>query len=224
MQNNNYQQNSPYMYQQPPKKRRGCGTIFLIVFVAFVTGVIIRVTLYNFFISTLTHNIPTEHENITNVTTTERSSPIEIKEGKELIKNGYFEYKGLKFTHLGNYKFLIENNTDSDYIIVAGIYGKKKDGTYKWLETPSLSGPDEYKYQKDLKENGWATYENTNRVRSGKSQIMEMYPFEFDNEPLDVDNDGMYDISFTIHKQKDEDHVHVSSDAPQTPYYKIAAK
>ena len=159
----------------------------------------------------------------TQSTTKAPSKPIEVKPEHELIANSYFTFEGIKFTHLGEYKFLIENTTKQKVRITVGIYGKKKDGTYKWLETPSFYGMDEYQYQKDMKENGWATYDTTNCVRAGKSQEMQMHPFESEDTVLDVDNDGMYDICFCISPQTKEGYISSSTDDPKTPFYKIKA-
>ena len=153
------------------------------------------------------------------------SAPRELKPGEVFEQNCYIEADNVKITYDGE-NFVIENNSDSIMMISCGVYGKKKDGSYDWIGNPDFGGVDEVQYEKDMEENGWAIEKTTNRVRPGESLTATMSFFDFGDDyyAWDIDEDGYYDLRFTLNEQIDETSVMVSTDSTKTDYYKLKAK
>ena len=80
--------------------------------------------------------------------------------------------------------------------------------------------------KKDMEENGWAIEKTTNRVRPGESLTATMSFFDFGDDyyAWDIDEDGYYDLRFTLNEKIDETSVMVSTDSTKTDYYKLKAK
>ncbi len=173
------------------------------------------------FISGLIENDETAGN--TNVTETTKA-PRELKAGEVFEQNCYIEYDNVKITYDGE-NFVIDNNSDSIMIVTCGIYGKKKDGTYEWLGMPAFNGFDEKQYEKDMEENSWAVKKTTNRIRPGESLTATMTFFDFgDDYKWDIDEDGYYDLNFTLSEQRDETSVVVSTADTETDYYRLKAE
>lgn len=162
-------------------------------------------------------------ENTQAVETT--NAPRELKAGEVFEQNCYIEYDNVRITYDGE-NFIIDNNSDSIMMISCGVYGKKKDGTYDWIGNPAFFGIDEKQYEKDMEENGWAIKKTTNRVRPGESLTATMTFFDFGDDyyAWDIDEDGYYDISFTLSEQRDETSVVVSTADTETDYYRLKAE
>ncbi len=152
------------------------------------------------------------------------NAPRELKAGEVFEQNCYVEYDNVKITYDGE-NFVIDNNSDSIMLITCGVYGKKKDGTYEWLGNPAFYGIDEKQYEKDMEENGWAVEKTTNRVRPGERLTATLTLFGFSKgDAWDIDEDGFYDLNFTLSEQRDETSVVVSTADTETDYYRLKAE
>lgn len=153
------------------------------------------------------------------------NAPRELKPGEVFEQNCYIEYDNVKITYDGE-NFIIDNNSDSIMMISCGVYGKKADGTYDWIGSPIFYGIDEAQYKKDMEENGWAIEKTTNRVRPGESLATTMTFFDLGDDyyAWDIDEDGYYDINFTLSEQRDETSVVVSTADTETDYYRLKAE
>lgn len=143
-----------------------------------------------------------------------------IEPGEVFRRGSYVEFEGVEILYNGS-DFEVYNGREADIILTAAIVGVKKDGTYDLIQLPAFGGVDTYQYNKDLEENGWAIEQLTNRIRSGETLIMTMTIFDFGDPPSDIDQDGYYDITFTIHPQRSEDSIITSTSDPESPVYKL---
>lgn len=143
-------------------------------------------------------------------------------DGAFIIVNGVeFEYNGEQF--------VVRNNWDRIVRISASVVGVKSDGSYETLQTPSFAWVDETKYEKDLQENGWAVEQTTNMVRPGERVLATLSVFDFNSmdesyPKADIDEDGYYDIVFTVSPQPDENTIVTSTSDPVSDVYKIKAE
>lgn len=155
------------------------------------------------------------------------TNPTLLLPGEVFNENTYIEVSNVLISYNGENFFVQSNRTDS-IRITCSVVGMKNDGTYDILQVIGFYGADEVQYDKDLQENGWASKKNTNLVRAGETLKFELdtntfVRFDSNNEPLerDVDNDGYWDIQFTISPQLDEDQIITSTDDPKSEVYKI---
>ncbi len=157
--------------------------------------------------------------------TTQKSITEEKISSNEVFEIGsYIMADGLKIKYEGNYSFSVKNTTDKFLRLSCSFYGEKKDGTYEWLGMPAFYGIDKERYNEDKEENGWAIEHTTNLIRPKKSLKMEMEIYDFGEVPFDVDEDGYYDIRFTVSPQKNETSVQTSTSDYETAYYRLKAK
>lgn len=145
----------------------------------------------------------------------------ELKPGEVFTKGCYVIVDGVKILYNGE-KFEVYNQRNDIVRITVWVVGVKKDGTTEDIQTAIFRGVDEHKYNKDMAENGWAIEDYTNMVRAGDTLIANMviddYSWMGVPKP-DIDNDGYYDITFTISPQTSEDRIQAStSDVESEPY------
>lgn len=119
---------------------------------------------------------------------------VELSAGDVIERGSYTNIDGVEFLYDGK-QFQITNGRDDSIVFMAFVYGKRADGTYKFLGTPAFYAIDVEQYEEDLEKDGWATEEATNRIRPGGSATAIMNCF---SSEMDVDKDGYYDISLVI--------------------------
>ena len=140
---------------------------------------------------------------------------------------GYIIIDNITITYDGE-KFQVSNSGDSIVRITAEIVGVKRDGTYESIEIPSFVGVDKAQYAKDMEENGWVIEKDTNIVRPGETLYATLSVFDFSTvseeyPKADIDEDGYWDIVFTVHSQRSEDTIVVSTDDVSSGPYKFPA-
>ena len=180
-------------------------------------------------------NIVDEKKSEANTSNSSSSSakPKPVKEiGKHLVEpgdvfdaDGYISLDGVEILYNGK-SFEIRNDRSDNVRITAKVVGVKTDGTYEVLQYVSFVGVDEYKYEKDKKENGWALKDYTNLVRPGGTLDATLSVFDFgeDYPSPDEDGNGYYDVVFVVHPQSSEDTVRVSIDDPASEVHKLEMK
>ena len=148
-----------------------------------------------------------------------------LNHGEEFMPGCYIVVDGVKIGYNGN-KFIIENGNKNKVMVTCSFYGAKNDGTYEFIGMPAFYGFDKKQYNIDKEENGWAMKKQTNQVKPNDSLVAELEIFDFgENYPKwDIDEDGYYDISFTISQQRNDDTITVSTNDIKSDYYKLKAK
>ena len=151
-----------------------------------------------------------------------------LEKGGVFQKGSYILFEGVEILYNGE-TFEITNNRADLVRIGAAVVGVKADGTYEWILSPGFAGVDEYQYEKDLAENGWAIEKYVNLVRPGETLNATMQIFDFssviDGAPAaDIDNDGYYDLVFSVYPQKSEDSFSFSTNDPTSDVYKLKAE
>lgn len=150
----------------------------------------------------------------------------ELKPGEVFTKGCYVVVDGVKILCNGE-NFEVYNQRNDIVRITVWVVGVKKDGTTENIQTAVFRGVDEQKYKKDMDENGWAIEEYTNMVRAGDTLIATMviddYSWMGVPKP-DIDNDGYYDITFTVSPQKSEDSIQASTSDVESAPYKLKAE
>jgi hypothetical protein len=152
-----------------------------------------------------------------------------LEPGEVFEPGGYIEIENVRISYKDGESFAIQNNRDDIIRITSCIVGVKKNGTYESLQWPAFGGTDEAQYKKDVEENGWAVKHSTNMVRPGETLNASMVIFNFDKfsedyPAPDIDQDGYYDIIFTVHPQTSEDRIMTSKSDPESEIYKLKAK
>lgn len=147
--------------------------------------------------------------------------------GEIFQTGGFIEVGNVEIMYNGK-DFLVKNNRNDIVRITVTVVGVKADGTYQTLQSATFGGPDETKYQNDLAANGWAVKENTNMIWPGETLVASISVFDFGAfgegyASADVDGDGYYDIVFTVHPQRDENSMQVSTNDPKSAAYKLKA-
>lgn len=150
-----------------------------------------------------------------------------IETGDVFDTGGYIIIDNVTIIYDGE-KFQVSNSGDSIVRITAEIVGVKRDGTYESIEIPSFVGVDKAQYAKDMEENGWAIEKDTNIVRPGETLYATLSVFDFSTvseeyPKADIDEDGYWDIVFTVHSQRSEDTIVVSTDDVSSGPYKFPA-
>lgn len=151
-----------------------------------------------------------------------------ITKGEVFQKGSYINVSNVEILFNGE-TFEVTNNRSDIIRITVQIVGVKADGSYEMLQTPAFSGVDKTKYEKDMRENGWAIESHTNMVRPGETLDATMSVFDFsvfsEGYPdADIDGDGYYDLTFTISPQTNESTISASTDDPVSDVYKIKAE
>lgn len=153
----------------------------------------------------------------------EKVTERELAHGDVFEAGCYVNIDEVKIRYDGKY-FIIINNSDTDVIVSCGFYGSKADGSYELVGYPAFYGIDEAQYEADKEQNGWALTNRTNRVKAHNSLVMTLEVYDISDWPdWDIDDDGYYDIDFTIYKQEDEDSIQTYTNAPKSDYYKLKA-
>ena len=147
-----------------------------------------------------------------------------VQPGSVIDAGGYIAFAGLDIFYDGE-SFSVTNNRDDIVSISAEVVGVKSNGDYDSFYYPAFYGTDETQYQLDLDENGWAVASPTNMIRPGETLIATLYIYDFgeDYPDPDIDNDGYYDIVFSVHPQSDEDSIQASTSDPVSDLYKLVA-
>ena len=140
----------------------------------------------------------------------------------------YIYFEDVEILYDGE-SFSVRNDRSDIIRITAQVVGVKADGTHETIEVPSFSGVDKTQYEKDLAENGWAIEHPTNMVRPGETLTAAMSIYDFstlgDEYPkADIDGDGYYDITFTIHPQTSESEINVATSDSESEVYRMKAK
>lgn len=146
----------------------------------------------------------------------------ELSAGEVFENGGYINVEDVKISYNGE-SFVIQNNRSDIVRASCSIVGVKNNGSYDVLGIPSLCGIDETLYEKDKSENGRAVKNTTNMIRPDETLIAALNNLDFYRD-LDTDEDGYYDIVFTISPQIDEQTVSTSSTDPHSEIYKIKVK
>ena len=203
----------------------------IVIFVLFFAGVNISVSTSNTAeMKDKDENIVDEKKSEANTSDSSSAKPEPVKEtGKHLVEpgdvfdaDGYISLDGVEILY-NSKSFEIRNDRSDNVRITAKVVGVKTDGTYEVLQYVSFVGVDEYKYEKDKKENGWALKDYTNLVRPGGTLGATLSVFDFgeDYPSPDEDGNGYYDVVFVVHPQSSEDTVRVSIDDPESEVYKL---
>lgn len=150
-------------------------------------------------------------------------------EPNEVFQNGSFIFFENVEIMYNSGSFEIQNNREDDVIVTMSIVGVKNDGSSVLLQLPAFGGVDQELVEKDIQENGWSVALPTNRVRAGKSLTATPTIFDFsgtssDYPSPDIDGDGFYDITFTIHPQSSTDRVTISTSDVESDIYKLKAE
>lgn len=151
-------------------------------------------------------------------------TPYLVQPGEVFEPGAYILFEDVKISFDSGTTFLLENNRDDIVCITLSVVGIKADGEYEFLQTPAFSGIDEQSYAEDLEENGWAVNHYTNKVRPHQSLKATAQIFDFSSHDYpapDIDGDGYYDITFTVHPNQPDDGVSVSAAGPETKAYKL---
>lgn len=137
---------------------------------------------------------------------------------------GYILFEDLAIAYDGDV-FTVSNNREDIVRVSVMVVGVKKDGSYEMLQMPAFCGVDQTQYKKDLAENGWAIEHYSNMIMPNETLTAKLNIVDFggDFPAADVDNDGYYDIVFTVHPQKDENTISVSTADEESPVYKLPA-
>lgn len=154
---------------------------------------------------------------------TESSPLYEIEAGGTFEPGAYIDIADVRIAYNGNDSFAVTNSGSDTIIIVAMVVGVKKDGSYDLISIPAFGGIDEEKYNQDKANNGWAVQQPTNRVNPGYTLNASMRIAELgkDFPSPDIDEDGYYDLVFTISPQKSENGTQVSTDDQKSEIYKL---
>lgn len=144
--------------------------------------------------------------------------------GSVIDAGGYITFEGLDIFYNGE-SFSITSNREDVVRISAEVVGVKSNGDYDAFYWPAFYGTDETQYQLDLEGNGWAIETQTNMIRPGETLVATMYIYDLgeDYPDPDIDHDGYYDIVFSVHPQKDDDSIQVSTSDQVSDLYKLAA-
>lgn len=143
----------------------------------------------------------------------------EINPGEVFEKGSYINVDEIIITDNGE-SFLIQNNSSNIIRVVCSIVGVKNDGSYEILGMPSFCGIDKTQYEKDKSNNGWAVETTTNLIRPNETLEAKFNYMDYYRD-LDVNNDGFYDVIFTISPQTDEDTITSSSTDIVSDVYKL---
>nr|DAK67858.1 MAG TPA: protein of unknown function (DUF4969) [Caudoviricetes sp.] len=151
-----------------------------------------------------------------------------LEPGGVFDRGAYITVSDVEIEYNGE-QFSVKNNGDRIVRISVSIVGVKTDGPYEILQIPSFVWGDGIQNEKNLQENGWAVEQATNMVRPGERVLATLSVFDFnsmdENYPkADIDEDGYYDIVFTVSPQPDENTIVTSTSDPVSDVYKIKAE
>lgn len=176
-------------------------------------------------ISLLLDSFFEENRNANQNMNTEEFILSQLEPGEVFKKGSYITVSDVKIIYDGE-SFLIENNNDYRVIVTCGVYGKKQNGAYEFIGMPAFYGVDEVQYKKEKQENGWAIEKPTNEVNANSKLIAIPCFFDFGDDfaDWDIDNDGYYDIAFTISPQKSENEIITSTNNSKSSCYRLRAE
>ena len=148
-----------------------------------------------------------------------------LSPGEVFEPGNYIDVEGVEILYNGK-SFLVTNNRTDLVRVTCSVVGVKKNGTYDTIQRPSFGGVDETLYKREKAENGWAIEQLTNLIRPDETLDAKLEIFDFNKADSsypknDIDEDGYLDILFTIHPQKDETSVMVSTKDIESEIYKI---
>lgn len=172
---------------------------------------------------TISNSVDDATQSTVSTETSGNITPHLLQAGDVIDNGGYFYVGDVKIQYSNGY-FAVTNNSENIIRITCNVVGTKTDGTYEWLQTAGFSGIDQTQYNRDLEDNGWAVEHYTDLIRPGETLHASLFVSDLDYEDFvkpDINNDGYYELMFTISPQSSEDVREVSSTDPVSSVFKL---